>query len=402
VPDGIFISYRRDDSAGFAGRLYDRLASRYGPDRLFMDVDTIRPGHDFAADIADALSGSAVCVVLIGRHWESIALPDGRRRLDDPTDFVRLEVAAAIRGGVTVIPVLVEGALIPSPASLPEELRALSRRQAIELSNERWNYDIGRLVLALDEILGQPIDAPSEETPRRVEPEGDKPRKDEPRKDELRKDEPRKRIATMPALIAGAAVVLSLTGVVGWLASRGQDPAVATGPTGGPSSTPPSDSGTPTGEKCSSAPPSLPPSSGGRLSGSYDVRVTLTCQVGELQGGSLWGEEDPEPGSSGDDWDSQIWMFSSTTSGALWTFDDRNIFGAKLDSYGGGAYEGTDQGPPPICRSVGSPADIGRDLYLSVTGKPDATAFEGWLVISWKCDDPSVARFRVAGTRISG
>jgi hypothetical protein len=382
VPAGIFISYRRDDSAGFAGRLYDRLASRYGPDRLFMDVDTIRPGHDFAEDIVSALSRSAVCVVLIGRHWESITLPDGRRRLDDPTDFVRLEVAAAIREGVTVIPVLVEGATMPSPASLPEELQALSRRQAIDLSNERWNYDVGRLVLALDEILGQPIDAPSKETPR--------------------KREPRKRITTMPVLIAAAAVVLSLTGVVGWLATRGQDPSVATGPTDGPSSTPSSDSGNPIGEKCTSAPPSLPPSSGGRLSGSYDVRVTLTCQEGELQGGSLWGEKDPEPGSSGDDWGSQTWMFSSTVSGASWTFDDRKIFGAKLDSNDDRAYEGTAQGPPPICRSVESPAAIERDLYLSVTGSPGATAFEGWLVISWECDDPFVARFRVAGTRIVG
>jgi hypothetical protein len=417
VPSGIFISYRRDDSAGFAGRLYDRLVSRYGTDRLFMDIDAIRPGHDFAEDIATALSGSAVCLVLIGRRWESITLPDGQRRLEDPTDFVRLEVAAAIREGLTVIPVLVEGALPPSPAALPEELRALSGRQAIELSNERWNYDVGRLVLALDEILAQPIDAPPSETPRRVESEGDGPPQSEPpqteppqteppksesRKEERRKEEPRMRIRRMPALIAGAVVLLSLTGVVGWLASRGQDPTIAASPTGGPSSTSPSDSGNPTGETCSSAPPSLPPSSGGRLSGSYDVRVTLECQRGELQGGSLWGEKDPEPGVSGADWDSQIWMFSSTTSGALWTFDERKVSGAKLDSSGGGAYEATDLGPPPICRSVGSPAEIERDLYLSVTGTPDATAFEGWLVISWKCDDPFVARFRVAGARIGG
>jgi hypothetical protein len=412
VPAGIFISYRRDDSAGFAGRLYDRLVSRYGTDRLFMDIDTIRPGHDFAEDITAALSGSAVCLVLIGRRWESITLPDGKRRLEDPTDFVRLEVAAAIREGLTVIPVLVEGALPPSPASLPEELRALSRRQAIELSNERWNYDVGRLVLALDEILARPIDAPAKEKPPRVDPQGHKPRKreprkgepprseppkSEPRKEEPRKEEPRKRIGRMPALIAGAVVVLSLTGVVGWLASRGQDPTIAASPTGGPSSTSPSDSGNPTGETCSSAPPSLPPSSGGRLSGSYDVRVTLECQRGELQGGSLWGEKDPEPGVSGADWDSQIWMFSSTASGASWTFEKRTVSGAKLDSSVDGAYQGTDLGPPPICRSVGSPAEIERDLYLSVAGTPDATAFEGWLVISWKCDDPFVARFKVAG-----
>jgi hypothetical protein len=390
VPAGIFISYRRDDSAGFAGRLYDRLVSRYGADRLFMDIDTIRPGHDFADDIAAALSESAVCLVLIGRRWESITLADGKRRLEDPNDFVRLEVAAAIREGLTVIPVLLEGALPPSPSSLPEELQALSRRQAIELSSERWNYDVSRLALVLDEILAQPISAPAKETPQVAW------------KTETPEEVPRKRIGRTPVLIAGAAVVLSLVGAVGWLASRGLDPTTATSPTGGPSSTSPSDGGEEAGESCSSAPPTLPSSSGGRLSGSYDVQVTLECQKGELQGGSLWGERDPEPGVSGADWDSQTWMFSSTASGASWTFERRNVFGAELDSSVEGAYQGTALGPPPICRSVESPAEIERDLYLSVSGTPDATAFEGWLVISWECDDPFVARFEVAGTRNGG
>jgi hypothetical protein len=95
-------------------------------------------------------------------------------------------------------------------------------------------------------------------------------------------------------------------------------------------------------------------------------------------------------------------MFSSTASGASWTFEKRNVFGAELDSSVDGAYEGTALGPPPICRSVQSPAEIERDLYLSVTGTPDATAFEGWLVISWECDVPFVARFEVAGTRSGG
>jgi hypothetical protein len=352
---------------------------------------------------------------LIGRRWESITLPDGKRRLEDPNDFVRLEVAAAIREGLTVIPVLVEGARPPLAASLPEELRALSGRQAIELSNERWNYDVGRLVLALDEILAQPAGTPAKDTPR-VEPQGHRPRKREPRKIEPPESEPpkeeppkeaprreeRKRIGRMPALIASAAIVLSLTGVVAWLASRGQDPTTAASPTGGPSATSPSNSGNPTGDTCSSAPPALPPSSGGRLTGSYEVRVTLECQRGELQGGSLWGEKDPEPGVSGADWDSQIWTFSSTASGASWTFEKRRVAGATLDSSVDGAYQGTDLGPPPICRSVASPAEIERDLYLSVEGTPDASAFEGWLVISWKCDDPFVARFRVAGTRSGG
>jgi hypothetical protein len=81
VTSGIFISYRRDDTAGFAGRLYDRLAARYGDERVFMDIDTIRPGSDFASDIARALSDSAACIVLIGPQWPSIAKPDGSRRL---------------------------------------------------------------------------------------------------------------------------------------------------------------------------------------------------------------------------------------------------------------------------------------------------------------------------------
>jgi TIR domain-containing protein len=384
VQPGIFISYRRDDSAGFAGRLYDRLASRYGTDRIFMDIDTIRPGHDFAADIAQALSGSAACIVLMGRRWESITLPAGGRRLDDPTDFVRLEVAAAIRRGITVIPVLVEGASPPSAATLPEELRALAGRQAIELSSERWSYDVGRLELALDEILGQPTEAPPKTKPRKATP---------PREE----GETRRRIATMPVLIAAAAVVLSLAGVVGWLASRGPERATATSPTGGPSAT--SSVGSDGGE-CSTAAPSLPQSSGGRLSGSYDVRVTLTCQVGELQGGSLWGERDPHPGVSGDGWDSQTWHFSPTESGAAWTFVIREVRDRRLDFYEGGSYKGTDLGPRPICRSVESPAHIERDLYLSVSGEPMATAFEGWLVISWRCDEPFVARFEVTGARI--
>jgi hypothetical protein len=378
VQPGIFISYRRDDSAGFAGRLYDRLASRYGSDRIFMDIDTIRPGHDFAEDITQALSGSAACIVLIGRRWESITLPEGARRLDDPTDFVRLEVAAAIRRGITVIPVLVEGASPPTAAMLPEDLRALAGRQAIELSSERWNYDVGRLVLALDEVLGQPAETPPKAKPRKAKP---------PRAE----GEPRTRIATMPVLVAAAVVVLSLTGLVGWLASRGPERTVGTNPT---------DSVSTDGvEACSTAAPSLLPSSGGRLSGSYDVRVTLRCVRGELQGGSLWGERDPKPGVSGDGWDSQTWHFSPTGSGAEWTFETRKIFGARLDPYEGGAYKGTDLGPPPICLSVESPAEIDRDLYLSVSGSPMATAFDGWLVISWTCDKPFVARFEVTGAR---
>ena len=122
---GIFISYRRDDSAGFAGRLYDRLAERFGAARVFMDIDAIAPGHEFATDIEKALSDCKACIVLIGRDWLTITDENGRRRLDDPTDFVRLEVATAIRRGIAVFPVLVDKAKPPSSAALPDEIRPL-------------------------------------------------------------------------------------------------------------------------------------------------------------------------------------------------------------------------------------------------------------------------------------
>ncbi len=151
---GIFISYRRDDSAGFAGRLYDRLVAQFGADRVFMDIDAIAPGHEFATDIEKALTECEACVVLIGRDWLSISDPDGGRRLDKPTDFVRLEVATAIRRGVSMFPVLVDKATPPPSTSLPDDIRPLAGRQAIELTNERWNYDVGRLLLALEEVVG--------------------------------------------------------------------------------------------------------------------------------------------------------------------------------------------------------------------------------------------------------
>ena len=219
---GIFISYRRDDTAGYAGRLYDRLLARYGPERVFIDIDTIRPGHDFASDIAQALSDCVACVVLIGARWGSITQIDGERRLEDPTDFVRLEVATAIRRGITVIPVLVENASPPSASSLPEELRVLAGRQAIELSSQRWNYDVGRLILTLDEILGRQAEAPpaaesSSEQKTREETLSLETRRTVPEPaSRSRSREPRRRLSRVLVSVV-VAIVLTLFGIVGWV-----------------------------------------------------------------------------------------------------------------------------------------------------------------------------------------
>src|SRR5437016_4343933 len=139
---GIFVSYRRDDSAGYAGRLFDRLSAYFvGGDQIFMDVDHIEPGEDFARVIEEAVGSCEILIALMGRSWLTSRDETGRR-LDNPNDFVRLEIAAALARGVRVIPVLVQGAQMPRPQDLPEDLLPLSRRNALELSDARWKYDV--------------------------------------------------------------------------------------------------------------------------------------------------------------------------------------------------------------------------------------------------------------------
>jgi hypothetical protein len=148
----VFISYRRDDTAGQAGRLAHDLIERFGRGSVFMDIDAISPGVDFEQRIHEALTACDVVLVLIGDEWMSARTPDGRRRLEQAEDFVRKEVAAALaRDDVTVVPVLVEGTPMPPPGELPDDVSPLVRRNAFELSNSRWDYDVGRLAAVIEE-----------------------------------------------------------------------------------------------------------------------------------------------------------------------------------------------------------------------------------------------------------
>jgi hypothetical protein len=150
-PFGVFVSYRRDDSSGHAGRLFDKLAGRFGERRVFMDVSTIRPGMDFRTAIDTALASSSVVLAIIGKRWVDAANADGTRRLDEADDLVRLEIASALRLGLDVIPVLVQRAAMPSAEQLPEELRALRGRHAIEIDDARWDQDVTRLIHAIEQ-----------------------------------------------------------------------------------------------------------------------------------------------------------------------------------------------------------------------------------------------------------
>jgi hypothetical protein len=149
----IFINYRRQETAYPAGWLFDRLAARFGADRIFKDVDSIDPGEDFVKVISDAVGSSRILLALIGHEWLTLPGEDGRPRIDDPEDFVRLEIEAALTHDVLVIPVLVDGAVMPDEDQLPPTLAPLAHRQALELSPARFDSDTSRLLRVLDKTL---------------------------------------------------------------------------------------------------------------------------------------------------------------------------------------------------------------------------------------------------------
>ncbi|MGD8404526.1 MAG: TIR domain-containing protein [Anaerolineales bacterium] len=149
----IFISYRRADSAGYAGRIYDRLAAHFGKDAIFMDVDTIEAGLDFVEVLENAVQSCDVLVALIGRQWLNIKDDTGIRRLDNPQDFVRIEVAAALNRSIRVIPVLVDGTPMPNSDQLPSNLKLLARRNAVPVTHYSFHNDANRLIEQLELAL---------------------------------------------------------------------------------------------------------------------------------------------------------------------------------------------------------------------------------------------------------
>lgn len=151
---GIFISYRKADTQHAAGRLACELGKVFGSADIFRDVESIDPGLDFEVALDQALAGCALMLVMIGPRWLDVTDEHGGRRLDRPGDWVRTEVSVALQRGIRLIPVLVEDTPLPDEAQLPEPLRALTKRQALPLSDGRWKGDIERLVETLSRIPG--------------------------------------------------------------------------------------------------------------------------------------------------------------------------------------------------------------------------------------------------------
>jgi TIR domain len=149
----IFINYRRGDDPGNTGRLFDRLQEAFQPDQLFMDVDSIAPGLDFVRVLEEQVGQCDALLAVIGKGWTDARDDTGARRLDNPEDFVRIEIESALKQDKRVIPVLVGDTHMPRPEELPEAIRPLARRNAVRLSHERFRADAQGLIKALQRAL---------------------------------------------------------------------------------------------------------------------------------------------------------------------------------------------------------------------------------------------------------
>ncbi|HEY3340192.1 MAG TPA: toll/interleukin-1 receptor domain-containing protein [Propionicimonas sp.] len=163
----VFLSYRRSDTQHVAGRAADKLADRY---ELFMDIDTIPPGVDFADYLRRAVGGCDVLVAFIGEGWATVVDGQGRRRIDDPEDWVASEIATALNRGIPVIPVLVDAAVLPNPDTLPDRLRPMVSRQTTPLRFESFSADLNHLVAAIDHAARLSSSGASVPTAPAVEP----------------------------------------------------------------------------------------------------------------------------------------------------------------------------------------------------------------------------------------
>jgi hypothetical protein len=149
----IFISYRRRDVPGYAGRLYDSLKRELGEDKLFRDIDSIRGGDNFREKIETAVASCELLLAVIGPGWLNSTDKNGARRLDKNDDFVRLEIEAALKRNIRVIPVLMQEATLPLPEELPPSMATLTDRQAVELDDSRWDSDVERLIELIQDVI---------------------------------------------------------------------------------------------------------------------------------------------------------------------------------------------------------------------------------------------------------
>jgi len=154
VTGRIFINYRREDDQAAAGRLYDRLLQHFDREQLFMDIEAIEPGVDFVKSLDEQVAACIAFIAVIGPRWLNARNNDGNPKLDNPTDYVRVEIESALKRDIRVIPVLVDGASMPRPSDLPPSLHALARRNAVEIAHHRFAADCDDLARHIKRALG--------------------------------------------------------------------------------------------------------------------------------------------------------------------------------------------------------------------------------------------------------
>ena len=174
--DQIFISYRRADSAGAAGRIYDRLVQRFGKSAVFKDVDSIPLGVNFKKHLDSVVEQCSVVLVIIGDRWLEKDVEAGRRRIDDPRDFVRIEIESALRRGIPVIPLLIDNASVPSEQELPETLQELAYRNGMVVGHDpHFHTDVSRLIKNIETLFGGTSNAKEPEIEARAVRPSDAP-----------------------------------------------------------------------------------------------------------------------------------------------------------------------------------------------------------------------------------
>jgi hypothetical protein len=157
----VFISYRRDDSAGHAGRVLDRLVSAFGRDAVFMDIASIPYGADFVDKLDADTAKCSAALAIIGPRWLDARDEKGNRRLDSEHDLVRIEIAAVLKRNILVIPILLDGTHMPNAEQLPADLKALARRNALDIRSASFNADVANIVSELSSIIGERTSQPT-------------------------------------------------------------------------------------------------------------------------------------------------------------------------------------------------------------------------------------------------
>jgi hypothetical protein len=211
----VFISYRRDESAGYAGRIADSFDEHFGEDIIFRDIDSLEPGLDFAEAIERALESSEVLIAVIGKNWLTATDAAGQKRLEHPDDYVRTEIATALKRHIRVIPLLIQGAAMPSARDLPDDLAPLSRRNAFEIHDSSWRDDIQRLISTLERAINgnrpAPPDDPGAVKQPEAQPGGKQPIRQQSRSFYVGRPEPEEdRPAVAPAERRGKLPIMQL------------------------------------------------------------------------------------------------------------------------------------------------------------------------------------------------